>query len=310
MALPLFQESSLYEKIIMNHISAIEGVLLLESQASPYFGKVVVFPTLHEKESVVAPIFQSELGIEVQVANVDTDQFGTFSGEIPRTLSQLDAAIAKARAAIAETGIPLAIASEGTIGPNPLIPIASSDVETMVFIDSENDVLIHESFRSAEIIAARKILKPGDNIEEFLTNADFPSHALIVGGQHGQSIAPVKGIRDKAGLLQAINDFAGDSGSVIVESDLRASFSPSRMRNIAACARLLARRIASLCPQCNAPGWGSVTPIFGLPCADCGSNVESAVMADQYGCGKCEHRQIFARAATAAEARFCNSCNP
>jgi 4-hydroxybenzoate polyprenyltransferase len=31
---------------------------------------------------------------------------------------------------------------------------------------------------------------------------------------------------------------------------------------------------------------------------------------DQYGCGKCEHRQVFARAATVAEARFCDSCNP
>lgn len=294
----------------MNHISAIEGVLSLESQASPYFGKVVVFPTLHEKESVVTPIFQSELGIDVQVAKIDTDQFGTFSGEIPRTLSQLDAAIAKARAAIAETGIPLAIASEGTIGPNPMIPIASSDLETIVFIDSENEIVIHESFRSSEIVAERKIFRSGDNLEEFLSKADFPAHGLIVRSEQDVSLAPVKGIRDKAVLVQAIQDLSGNSGSVIVENDLRASFSPSRMRNIAACARLLARRIASLCPQCNTPGWGSVTPIFGLPCADCGTNVESAVMADQYGCGKCEHRQIFARTATVADARFCDSCNP
>lgn len=269
-----------------------------------------MLPTLHDKDSVIAPIFQSELGIEVQVAKINTDQFGTFSGETPRTLSQLDAAIAKARAAIVNTGIPLAIASEGTVGPNPLIPIVSSDLETVVFIDSENDVLIYESFRSAEIVAVRKAFKPGENLEEFLTKADFPSHGLIVRSEHASAPAPVKGIRDKASLIKAINDLSEDSGSVIVESDLRASFSPSRMRNIAACARLLARRIASLCPQCNAPGWGSVNPIFGLPCADCGSNVESAVMADQYGCGKCEHRQIFARGATEAEARFCDSCNP
>lgn len=294
----------------MKDFSAIEGPTALVSTDNPYFGRVAMFPTLHEKESVVAPIFLAELGIEVEVANLDTDQFGTFAGEIPRTLSQLDSAIAKARAAIANTGVPIAIASEGTIGPNPLIPIASSDLETMVFVDSENDIVIHESFRSAEIVAARKVFRPGENLEEFLTKAEFPTHGLIVRTEHGSASSPVKGIRDKAALLKAIDDLAGDSGSVIVESDLRASFSPSRMRNIAACARLLARRIASLCPQCNCPGWGSVTPIFGLPCADCGSNVESAVMADQYGCGKCEHRQVFARAATAAEARFCESCNP
>lgn len=281
--------------------------------ASPdrlYFGKVAVLPTLHEKDSVIGPIFHDELGIEIQVSRIDTDQFGTFAGEIPRTMSQLEAAIAKARAAIAITGIPLAIASEGTIGPNPLIPIASSDFETIVFIDNEQKILIHESYRSSEITTARKIVRPGENIDEFLAKADFPNHGLIVRTDHVQPFAAVKGIRDKAVLIQAIQDISLGSGSAVVESDLRASFSPSRMRNIAACARLLARRIASICPQCDAPGWGSVSPIFGLPCADCGSNVGSAVMADQYGCEKCEHRQVFARAATVAEARFCDSCNP
>jgi hypothetical protein len=276
----------------------------------PYFGKIAVLPTLHEKDSVIAPIFQSGLGIQVQVASIDTDQFGTFAGEIPRTISQLDTAIAKARAAIASTGIPLAIASEGTIGPNPLIPISSSDLETMVFVDSEQELVIHETYRSEEITTVRKIFGPGDNLDEFLIKADFPAHALIVRTEQSLPIPPLKGIRDKAALIQAIQDLSRDSGSVIVESDLRASFSPSRMRNIAACAKLLARRIASLCPQCNTAGWGSVSPVFGLPCADCGLNVDSAVIGDQYGCGKCEHRQVFARAATVAEARFCDSCNP
>jgi hypothetical protein len=225
-------------------------------------------------------------------------------------MSQLDTAIAKARAAIAGTGIPLAIASEGTIGPNPLIPIASSDLETMVFVDSEQELVIHDSYRSEEITTLRKVFRAGDNLDEFLRKADFPAHALIVRTEETLATMPVKGIRDKAVLVQAIQDLSRDSGSVIVESDLRASFSPSRMRNIAACARLLARRITSLCPQCNTAGWGSISPVFGLPCADCGSNVDSAVRADQYGCGKCEHRQVFARAATVAEARFCDSCNP
>jgi hypothetical protein len=282
----------------------------LTSLDGPYFGKIAVLPTLHEKDSVIAPIFLSELGIQVQVASIDTDQFGTFAGEIPRTMSQLDTAIAKARAAIAGTGIPLAIASEGTIGPNPLIPIASSDLETMVFVDSEQELVIHDSYRSEEITTLRKVFRAGDNLDEFLRKADFPAHALIVRTEETLATMPVKGIRDKAVLVQAIQDLSRDSGSVIVESDLRASFSPSRMRNIAACARLLARRITSLCPQCNTAGWGSISPVFGLPCADCGSNVDSAVRADQYGCGKCEHRQVFARAATVAEARFCDSCNP
>lgn len=277
---------------------------------SSYFGTTANLPTLHGKESVISPIFQSILGMTIQVSEINTDQFGTFSGETPRILSQLDAAIAKAHAAIAITGIPIAIASEGTIGPNPLIPIASSDLETLVFIDSERDLIIHESFRSSEIVAARKTVKQGENLAEFLAKADFPNHALIVRTESPFAFQAVKGIRDFDKLVQAIQDLAQESGSVIVESDLRANYSPSRMQNIAHCAKLLVERIASACPKCLVPGWGAVAPVFGLPCGDCGQKVESAVAADQLGCTKCDHVQTFQRAAAFAESRFCDSCNP
>jgi hypothetical protein len=277
---------------------------------SAYYGKSATLPTLHGKESVISPIFQSALGLSVQVSKIDTDQFGTFSGEIPRTLSQLDAAVAKARAAISLTGMPLAIASEGTIGPNPLIPIASSDLETLVFIDSERDLIIHESFRSSEIVTARIAMEPGEDLDKFLAKADFPNHGLIVRSESPAPVQALKGIQDFGKLVQAIQNLARESGSVIVESDLRANFSPSRMKNIAECARLLTARIASTCPKCSTAGWGTVAPIFGLPCGDCGELVESAVAADQLGCVQCEHRQIVPRLTEVAEARFCSACNP
>lgn len=282
----------------------------MASLESAYFGKTATFPTLHGKESVIAPIFLSALGLNVQVSGVNTDQFGTFSGETPRTLPQLETAVAKARAAIALTGIPLALASEGTIGPNPLIPIASSDLETLVFVDSEKKLIIHESFRSSAIVTVRVGANPSDNLEAFLIKSDFPNHALIVRTEPPASFHAVKGIQDIETLRGAITELAKESGTVVIESDLRASYSPSRMQNIAQCARLLAARIASTCPDCHTPGWGSVNPIFGLPCADCGEFVETAVAADQLGCSKCEYKQTVPKLSGFAEARFCSACNP
>jgi hypothetical protein len=277
---------------------------------NPYLGKLAVLPTLHEKETVIDPVFHSLLGIDVRVAKINTDQFGTFAGEVPRTLSQLEAALAKARLAIASTGVPLAIASEGTIGPNPLIPIVSSDLETMVFVDDEKGIVIHESYRSAEITAVREIFRPRDSLDDFLAKADFPTHALIVRSEQVDQVQAVKGIRDKDRLINAVKELASFAGAVVVESDLRASYSPSRMKNIAECARLLALRIASKCPRCNMPGWGLVEPIFGLPCEDCGELVQQAVSADQFGCGSCEYQEVSPRAEKSAQARFCDSCNP
>lgn len=282
----------------------------MQAPISEYDGQIALLPTLHGKESVIAPVFLEQLGIEVRLANIDTDKFGTFAGEIPRTLSQLEAAISKARASIALSGAPLAVASEGTIGPDPVIPLATSDFETLVFIDAEKDLVIHESYRSSVITVASKVFAPDQPLDEFLQKADFPEHALIVRSEDGQSFPPLKGIRDKAVLIQAIQDLSSFYGSVVVESDLRACFSPSRMRNIESCARLLASRIKSHCPACVSPGWGKVAPVFGLPCADCGSHVEQVVRADRYGCVRCDFTEVFARSSSVAEPRFCDSCNP
>lgn len=281
----------------------------MNKQGLQYLGQTASFATMHNKESVVGPIFQELLGIKVVPAGIDTDQFGTFSGDVARNRPPLETAIAKAKAAVLESGNSLGIASEGTIGPHPLIPISSSDSELMVFIDTNLDLVIHESIRSTEIVTARKVVNQGDDLESFLGQADFPHHGLIVRSGTGPNDPVIKGIRDRAELLAAISKLARE-GSVVLETDLRANFNPSRMRVIAQCARLLASRIASECPSCKSPGWGSVQPLFGLPCQDCGEQVDSVVSADRMGCVKCDHNLIHERPQSSAEARFCTFCNP
>lgn len=281
----------------------------LNLQVFDYFGQNASFATMHGKEAVVAPIFLDLLGIEVIPADLDTDAFGTFSGDIARKLPPLETAIAKAAAAIDKSGTPLALASEGTIGAHPLFPISSSDLEIMVFIDAVNDLLISESVRSAEVVTARTVVQPGEDLEAFLKRADFPNHGLIVRLDGPLNNRAIKGITDLSNLNQAITELAGE-GTVVVETDLRAHFAPSRMRVIGQCARLLAERVASRCPSCEAPGFGKIQPIFGVPCMGCGDNVDTVVRADRRGCVKCDHTQVLERNQKYAEPRFCGSCNP
>lgn len=283
--------------------------MTVNEQGFSYFGQTASFATMHEKESVVGPIFEESLGIKVVLAGIDTDQFGTFSGDVARTLSPLDTAIAKAKAAIEQTGSLLAIASEGTIGPHPLLPISSFDREIMVFIDTSRDLIIHESVGSSEVVVAQKVCLPGDDLESFLIQADFPNHGLIVRATDSATERFVKGITSRLELTAAIGELSV-AGSVVVESDLRANFNPSRMRVIAQCAKLLVSRIASQCPDCKAPGWGSIEPIFGVPCQDCDEPIDTVVFADRMGCVKCDHVLVLKRSDTSAEARFCSSCNP
>lgn len=82
----------------------------------------VALGTMHGKAAAIAPPL-SKLGIVLSVPEaLDTDRFGAFSGEPPRTLAMIDATHAGAHAAVAATGLPVALASESAYGPHPVIP--------------------------------------------------------------------------------------------------------------------------------------------------------------------------------------------
>ena len=63
-----------------------------------YAGQTVALLTQHGKAQAIAPVLEPALGCRVvTVEGYDTDQLGTFTREIPRLGTQLEAARRKAR---------------------------------------------------------------------------------------------------------------------------------------------------------------------------------------------------------------------
>ena len=59
-------------------------------------GKTAMLATMHGKALVIKPLLEGGLGLKMRLPDhFDTDRFGTFSREIERKGSQLDAARAK-----------------------------------------------------------------------------------------------------------------------------------------------------------------------------------------------------------------------
>ena len=96
--------------------------------AHPYQGITAALATKHAKEKVVAPVFAS-LGISLQVPDIDTDLLGTFSGEIERVGTPKEVALKKARMGMKASGLAYGAASEGSIGPDPVVPFLNSDIQ-------------------------------------------------------------------------------------------------------------------------------------------------------------------------------------
>ena len=82
--------------------------------AGGYLGRRAAFLTQHGKERVVAPTLEAALGCKVSlVTGYDTDLLGTFTRDIARAGSQIEAARKKARIGMELAGLPLGLASEG-----------------------------------------------------------------------------------------------------------------------------------------------------------------------------------------------------
>ena len=278
----------------------------------PYKNQKIALTTKHDKLRLIAPAFTEQIGCELVEVNLDTDQLGTFTGEIERIDPPRETAIAKARLGMRATGLQIGIASEGSIGVDPLVPFLQSDIEHLVLVDDAGGIVIAESYRTFEITAATITVAPGDDLTEFLADADFPNHAIIVRPSGTPSSNAIKGITDHAHLRTAIASCASlaPDGRVVVESDLRAMHSPSRQKNITEAAKLLAARVAQLCPACHLPGWGRVGYERGLPCEACGRMQANAIRQERLGCVACDHTDLGPVLATSVDPANCAGCNP
>jgi predicted Zn-ribbon and HTH transcriptional regulator len=281
-----------------------------------FTNRVGVLATKHHKEQVIAPILEQELGIKVTVPpDFDTDAFGTFTREIKRLGTQIEAARLKAEKVLEMTGETLALASEGSFAPHPSLPYISANREIVILLDKQHDLEIIGEVFSAETNHNHKVVKSLEEAFTFAKKVGFPSHGLVVMFNDSplNSSEIIKGITTNEKLEAAVNFILKNSpnSTAHIETDMRALYNPTRMKNIAKATLDLARKINSRCPKCAAPGFDIVERKIGLPCALCHlpTRITRSVV---YKCQKCNfsQEQLFPDRQEFADPAQCMYCNP
>lgn len=274
----------------------------------------VSLATKHGKQRAIRLPFRA-IGFNLIVPeNIETDALGTFTGEVERQGDVREVLLQKARLGMKLTELPRGIASEGSFAPHPLLPFVAADYELMVFIDDEKGFQVIEQIVSTETNFSHIKTSSVTGLKKFLRRAGFPKHAVIA--RPNDRIAAefmFKGLQKKDDLIEAFEKCraASNDGIVHIETDMRAHLNPTRMKIIRRLAIKLARRLSSLCPQCQTPGFGLVDVERGLQCALCGLPTQ-LVRAEIHGCPKCEFRAIvpLPNAAPSADPTYCGFCNP
>ncbi len=282
-----------------------------------YLGSKVALATMHGKERALARPFRSLLGMELELPRgLDTDQMGSFDGRVPRARSAEQACLHKAQLGMETFGLPLGLASEGSFGPHPALPFLPAGLELMVFLDQERGLEIWERLIARRTNFDHRCATELAELEGWLAQVGFPAHGLIVRPEHpcrGAETLLFKDLPDHLQLAGAINAAAtaSSSGRALLETDMRAHRNPTRMASLRVLATRLARRIASACPACEAPGWGRLDVVPGLPCGWCGMPTP-LMQRERFGCVSCSHTEEHPRPDGLAEAdpQHCPLCNP
>jgi len=274
---------------------------------SPYAGQTVVFATMHGKEELAQRAFAERLGASVIAPDhLDTDQLGTFAGDIPRTLSPRTAVRVKARLGIEITGLPFAMASEGSFR-STLVGVDTTEI--LLFLDMQRGLEIVEYVvESSTLPAARRV----ENVRAALAYAarvGFPEQGVLLNMHDGTSTLTRHGIATTTTLADVVARSLDEGMTLTVLPDHRAHRSPARAERIEALSDRMARRLATPCPDCSAPGYGIVDVERGLSCSLC-ENPTAVIAADIHGCGVCGRRESRPRSGARADPSVCELCNP
>ena len=279
---------------------------------SLFENRKLIIATKHEKEKVIAPLLEKNLGVTCFTnENFDTDILGTFSGEIERELDPIATARKKCLLAMEASNCDLGVASEGSFGAHPSIFFASADDEFLIFIDKKNNLEIITRELSIETNFGGKAIETEKDLLDFSESVKFPSHGLILRKSENDNTDIIKGITDTTLLKKAFKKLLNESNSIYVETDMRAMYNPTRMTVIENAAKKLVDKVKSCCPQCNIPGFGVTDVKKGLECSLCGSSTNST-LSFIYFCQKCNFKkeEMYPHKKTTEDPMFCNYCNP
>ncbi len=265
---------------------------------------------MHGKEKILAPILEKDLGVRCELLmGIDTDQFGTFTGEVERSRSIIDTARAKCDHAHARSGCDLVLASEGTFGPHPHFSFVSSDHEFLLLKDYHHDLEITGSVLSLQTNFDRKDISSFADLVDFARTAGLPTHGIILSTADRSRI--FKGITDIVRLKSCFEELLPLGQPITAETDMRAHFNPTRQTVIAEAAADLIVRATSLCPSCQLPGFVVERIKAGLPCEQCGTPTSSPLKYLRV-CPKCGYsaEEMYPEGKRVEEAGKCGECNP
>lgn len=276
-----------------------------------YNAMQVAFLTQHGKEKLMAPLLEPFLDCQIlHVSGYDTDQLGTFSGDIQRIDNQIETARKKARIGMRLADLPVGMASEGSFIADPFGGLIPWNIEVVIWLDDQDQFEV-VGIAQGPARSLHRAVRTLSELEQFAHEAGFPAHHLILRPDSELDTRITKGIASWDALRHAFINCQGLSshGLVYAENDHRAFCSPTRQEMIVRATQDLMKKFESTCPACTLPGFSITGQKLGLLCRSCGRTTRTP-MAYIMRCGACHYAEEKQSTLHWANPSQCDSCNP
>ncbi len=236
----------------------------------PSASQAVIMATKHRKEVYLGQAFSAHWDVLLRAADVDTDQLGTFSGEIPRpgdvpTTLRKKVSLALANYPDAE----VVVATEGSFGPDPVLGWIPLHEEVLLWAWPKLGKELFVAHRSHDTNFSSCQEPDFAAVCRWAERVGFPAAHLILRRADGTVVA--KGLNDPTELERRWRETSAAHGAPIVETDMRADRNPRRQEALRALAHKTMEALEAHCPSCGFPGFVPRPASPGAPCRACGA---------------------------------------
>lgn len=265
----------------------------------------ILVASMHHKHKAIIPVIDTYFkNITWSIAeHLDTDQFGTFSGERERPTDMLGTLSLKISSAFAlYPDSMVAIWTEWSFVS--IFPWVIRSTEYIMLIDKRFWFIFSTCYISIFNGAGSFCATTWDEAEEYIRwSFQFPEEGCIIYPAVASSkifhlfantrtswitkwITSIESAKDafvKASKLSW-------NKKVMIEPDFRANFCPKRMQNIASWTQQLVNQILSQCPSCYLPWWSKVSYEWSACCHHCWSPTHYPTHELRW-CIKCDYKE-------------------
>lgn len=277
-----------------------------------FVGKKVGIVSMHHKHEILQNELKQELKlIPFLVTNINTDEFGTFSGEIERKLSALDTLRLKCEAGkIRHPEIDLFLASEGSFGAHPDLFFSAANEELILIKDFSLDKEYMASYFTSNTNYSNFKSNDISQVKQFIQQVGFPRHGILIKDSTESNLWH-KEITSWNELDLFLENCQKKASFIEVQTDMRAHRNPTRQESIKTCLNKLIASIKTTCPSCNSVYFNFEKTVPGLPCKAC-SMPTKTTLKHLYKCHFCSYEKeiLHPRNLKYEDPQFCDFCNP